>query len=448
MLTLPFELLSCSWPRPVMEEGGRWVSEPEWSAPPSPFRPQPLWRMMEGEPAWTIDWCALFRSGIASVVTSEMRRFHVVFRIRAAETGRLVFWDDDGCIIRLGGRVVHEDRTAHGPRRAEVAVQAGDVLEVAHWQSHGDWIWAARSPAEPAANAEAVFAPHREAVRERIRGGQGPPLKFFTDGRNPLRAVVAAYSLVLNGYAPSRLLLYGAHQWSAESARILRAALPFAEEVETARVLATARALGGPGLAEMARRSWFVMKTCVALLDGPEEFALVDDDLFVLGPVDDALEAFHEHDLVFTPDCDHARDYHRAWGGVFRQSRPSPAGCFNAGLYWCRRADDPRRLATRMAQVRADRCSPWLWEQGFIAAAYADRPLHELPTQRYFYPLFDGLPGGALGYDYAGNPCGFASLHFGGLPDKPDDTAMRYLGPQLLGRRAARAADPGLALAG
>jgi len=62
------------------------------------------------------------------------------------------------------------------------------------------------------------------------------------------------------------------------------------------------------------------MKACVGLLDGPEEFGLVDDDLFVLDPVDDALEAFGRHDLVFIPDCDHAREYHRTWGAVFRQS--------------------------------------------------------------------------------------------------------------------------------
>jgi hypothetical protein len=448
MLTIPFELLSCSWPRPVEEEAGRWISEPEWDAPAAPFRPQPQWRMVDGEPAWTIDWCTLFRGGMESLVGSEMRRFHVVFRIRAAETGRLVFWDDDGSIVRLGGRVVHEDRSAHELRRAEVEVQAGDVLEVAHWQSHGEWIWCARSPSGPAADAEEVLAPHRDAVGERVRAGGGPPLKLYTDGRNPLRAVVAAYSVVLNGYAPSAVLLYGSHQWSPAAAQLFHAALPFAEVVETARVLSAARSLGGQTLAEMARRYWFVMKACVALLDGPWEFGLVDDDLFVLDPVDDALEAFRAHDLVFIPDCDHAREYHRAWGNVFRQHSPSPASRFNAGLYWCRRTDDPRRLAARMAQVRPDRCAPWVWEQGFIATAYAHSPLHELPTQRYFYPLFDGLPGGTLGYDYAGNPCGFASLHFGGLPDKPGDDAMRYLGPQLLGRRAARAAEPGLALAG
>ena len=74
-----------------------------------------------------------------------------------------------------------------------------------------------------------------------------------------------------------------------------------------------------------------------------------------------------------------------------------------------------------------------------IALLFAKSRVIELPTQRYFYPLFDGMPGGFLEYDYRENPCGFASIHFGGMNDhKPDDRAMLYLAPAILGRRAAR----------
>ena len=67
----------------------------------------------------------------------------------------------------------------------------------------------------------------------------------------------------------------------------------------------------------------------------------------------------------------------------------------------------------------------------FAALFAGDRTL-ELSTQRYFYPLFDGLPGGILGYDYARNPCGFASVHFGGLVEKPGDTVALFLAPEIL----------------
>ncbi|MFL5386617.1 MAG: hypothetical protein ACJ8GN_29305 [Longimicrobiaceae bacterium] len=448
MLSIPFEILSCSWPRPVDEADRRWVSEPEWNAPPSPLRPQPQWRMVEGEAAWTIDWCALFRGGIISQGPSEMRRFHVVFRIRVAETGRLVFWDDDGSIVRLGGRVVHEDREAHPLRRAAVEVQAGDVLEVAQWQLGGDWLWGARTPSAPAADAEAVFAPHRELVAERVHGGGGPPLKLYTDGRHPLRAAVGAYSLVLNGYAPSAVHLYGAYQWSPEAAALFREAFPFAEIVDTERVLSTARALGGVELARMALRFWYVMKVCSAMLDGPDTFCLMDDDVLVLDPVDDALDAFRAHDLVFIPDMDYGPCHHRTWSPVFGRDTPTPGGTFNAGLFWCRGVHPRAWLAERMPRVPGENCIGACWDQGFIATAYADRPLHGLAANRHFYPVFEGLPAGILGYDYAANPCGFASLHFGGIPNKPDDAAMRYIGPQVLGRRAACAEAPELALAG
>ena len=66
---------------------------------------------------------------------------------------------------------------------------------------------------------------------------------------------------------------------------------------------------------------------------------------------------------------------------------------------------------------------------------FAHNPTRPLPTQRYFYPVFDGMPGGFLDYDYARNPCGFASVHFGGVSPKPADQAMLALAPDVLYRR-------------
>ncbi len=86
---------------------------------------------------------------------------------------------------------------------------------------------------------------------------------------------------------------------------------------------------------------------------------------------------------------------------------------------------------------------PWIWEQGLIALAYAREEIFELSGQRYFYPIFDGLPGGMLGYDYANNPCSFASIHFGGLAEKPSDGVTLTLLPQILGRQPGRHPMPG-----
>jgi hypothetical protein len=75
---------------------------------------------------------------------------------------------------------------------------------------------------------------------------------------------------------------------------------------------------------------------------------------------------------------------------------------------------------------------PFLWEQGLIAVAYATRATHQLHSQRYPFILFDGLPGGLYGYDYANNPCGYAAVHYGGLAEKPSDAfALQVLSDVL-----------------
>jgi hypothetical protein len=86
-----------------------------------------------------------------------------------------------------------------------------------------------------------------------------------------------------------------------------------------------------------------------------------------------------------------------------------------------------------MLSVPLGQHEPWLWEQGFIAMAYSYVKSHGLSAQRYFYPYHDGLPGGFLGYPYRENPCGFASIHFGGLRQKPNDTMMSLLVDEVLG---------------
>jgi hypothetical protein len=438
MLSIPYEVLSCSWPRPIDEQGQRWTSDPEWNAPLMPFSPRPSWTLLGDAPCWTIDWCAFFRAGVGlpnAAMTAEMRRFHVILRVRMMADGELCFYDDDGSIVRRNGVVVHEDRTAHGPRSSTLRVRAGEELEIAQWQYNGSWIWGARITSdERPAGALDVLRPYRDLVAKRLGDPQGPPLKMYTNGAHAARVVVAVYSLVLRGYVPSAIHLFGSEQWSPATRALFAELLPFAEVVDPARLLEGIAAAGGARLADWARRYWYVMKTAVALLHAPDEFCLLDDDVFVLGSHRDALEHFAQADLVYMPDFDHTRDYLSAWKSVNAGPPPLRTSRFNAGLYWMRNRHDRRQLAQRALGLSPTGCHPWMWEQGFIACLFAGGPVHELPSHRYFYPIVDGMPGGILGYDYAANPCGFASVHFGGLDNKPNDAATLALAGDILSR--------------
>jgi hypothetical protein len=140
---IPFEIVGCSWPRPVEVVDGGWVSKPEWDAPLMPTRPLPCWKMFDQQPCWTIDWREFFKSGTKPYHESlggEMRRFHVVSHLRIKENGTLAFWTDDGCVIARNRKVIHSDRGDHPPTRAEIDVQCGEELRVAQWQSGGEWL--------------------------------------------------------------------------------------------------------------------------------------------------------------------------------------------------------------------------------------------------------------------------------------------------------------------
>lgn len=432
----PFDIISCSWPRAVEASGRRWVSAPEWDAPPMPSAPRPRWHTIGGERCWTINWREFFGGGLQQGgAGGEMRGFHVVFRARVNGGGRLFFWDDDGSYVRRNGELIHADPDAHAPTRHEIEVQAGDVLEVAQWQLEGDWLWGARLSPAADASEEALrrLLPYLERVHARLRDPEGPPLKMFFSGGTPARTVLCLYSMILNGYSPSRVVVYGEHQWPETSRGLFDALLPFAEIVPAARVAERIEELGGQGLARMARDG-FVMKACVCLLFEPGEFCFMDDDLFVLAPMREALGRFEDHDLVYQPDADHGAAYLKTWGRLYGGRGGLPTGRINTGLFLLRHAEDPRRLAAEMLRVAPERGAEWQWEQGFVACRFGAAKSFELPSQRYFYPVFDGLPGGVMGYDYASNPCGFVSVHFGGLACKPTDAAALALAPEILGR--------------
>ncbi len=111
-----------------------------------------------------------------------------------------------------------------------------------------------------------------------------------------------------------------------------------------------------------------------------------------------------------------------------------------------RKVFEPQRLALQALQVRPGN-NPPAWEQGLIALAYANKHILELPSQRYPFAIFQGLPGGITGYDYKLNPCGFKAIHFGGLFEKPSDGVALQLASQVLGRYQSITPQASLVLA-
>jgi hypothetical protein len=383
-----------------------------------------------------IDWKAFF---------GEMRGFHVVFEIEILTSGNLAFWSDDGSIIERGGVVVHQDRTAHRLQRNQISVLAGERLRIASWQCYGDWLWGASfSPLDCLGDPARLFLHFLPPIKSKMKHACGPPLKIFTDGVNPSRTVLAVYSMVLNGYSPSKIMLFGEHQWSEQARSLFLRCMPFAEIIETSALRWAISEAGANALSNMAMQAWWVMKACVAFFSDPREFCMMDDDVFVLGSVEDALDAFDAADLVYQADLDHGDAYARVW------RLPQPAGWlttgrFNAGLYWMRNNFNTREIAYRMMQVSPRGTWHVGWEQGFIATLFGAGRTRELPSQRYFYPLLDGLPGGMLGYDYRNNPCGFATVHYGGLPEKPTDAVALWLADEVLrsnGEQYWQSAEP------
>lgn len=422
---LPFRLLSVSWPRPVQQVADRWTSEPEWDAPRAPHLPSLVWRANGTEWLLGIDWCEWFRSGMFRNERAEMRGFHVVFRLQMQIGGRLVFWDDDGSIIRRAGAVVHEDRRAHPRERHEIDVVAGDEIEVAQWQFLGEWYWGARvATTADDRDIRSVFSPYLSRVSQRIGEATGPTLKMFTHGREPARVLLAVYSLVLNGYVPRGIRLYGEHQWTAAAREVFLDLLPSVELIPTDRVVHQVVTVGGRRLAALAEQHWFVLKAVVALLDGPTEFCAIDDDVVILESLQKATAAFRTSNLVFTPERDLGPEYCRFWRRTLGATRALPTGRLNAGLYWMRNRFSPRSISEIALTARPDSARPHLWEQGLLALLGArDRNWTELPSAQFLFPGIDGLPATPYGYDFAGNPCGFTAVHFtGGSAWKPDQS--------------------------
>ena len=359
LLAVPFDLLECSWPQPVDLAGGRWLSPPAWQAPLMPYHPQPRWDLMEHMPVWTIAGrpfvtcsshggfgkmpgrCEGFRSpsGSSCEALATLRSGQ---RMAASSVGRCCPdrrscrpWIGPPCRGRDGGR---HARHRPVPVDRQLVVGAGFV-----------------PPTVSAEDALDMLTPFLNPITTRLQSAAGPAIKMFTDGQHPYRAVVAAYSMIVNGYAPSSLLLYGDYQWSAGARACFEQLLPFATIVPTVDVCDRLERLGGADLATLALRYWYVMKACVMVLEEPDEFCAMDDDVFVLDDVGDAVQAFRTHDYVFPPEDDFADEYHRLWSRVIPRPWPIGTGRANIGVSWQRQRHDRKSVAEAIVEVSPDR---------------------------------------------------------------------------------------------
>ncbi len=443
MLECPFEIINCSWPCPLEQDKIGGLFEPEWGAPLMSTVPRSCLEFIHDRWCWIINWSDFFRFDMAHGFAARyMNGFQVLFRIKMKYTGVFLALDDGDTVMRQNGRVLRGSSDTPPPARFTIEVKAGDELEIAQWnREEKEWLWGGLYLSSEQQNAAVapqpadLLMPYLERVQDRLRHPNGPPLKVFTNGRVPARVIVGVYSLILNGYVPSAIYLFGDHQWRRSERELQKKFLPFAQIVSVGQIIKQIRPVAEPELIERSIKHWFVMKTLVALLYPPDEFCFIDDDVFILGRLDDALAAFQTHDLVFSVNYDHSDEYASTWKHLAEAQSCSPLGKFNAGLYWLRNTKDPRVLAAQMQEVDPATTTPQNWEQGFIAVAYADEHSVALPLSRYYAPAMNGLAGGMFGYDYLHNPCKFASIHFLGVakPDKPSDgETLLYLAPQLL----------------
>ncbi len=445
MLECPFEVLSCSWPRPAQAGSQHWLSEPEWDAPLMPSCPRPQLELINDAWYWTLNYRTFFRGGLCiddGLKGGEMRGFQVVCTLRIRANGVLHFISNDGCIIRYKGDTIYSQRTVQQRIQHKIEVKAGDVLEIALQHSVGEWRWSGHLIASEGGDFASrpdpvtMLLPYLEQIQTLLQHPNGPPLKLYTSARDPIRVVLAVYSLILNGgYIPSGIHLFGSHQWHPAKRMILQKLLPFAQIIPVRQVTSLLKSIAGPELANLAIEYWYVMKTSVAVLHPPHEFCHLDDDVFILDRLDDALEAFKTHNLVYTTNYDYSEKYKQIWGNA-DEDMPLPlsTGTLNAGMYWLRNTLDPQLLAAKALQVPPTATNGMVWDQGFLATAFLHESSLALSSQRYYAPAIDGIPEGLLGYDYARNPCGFASIHLMGVAplEKPTDGEILSILPGIL----------------
>jgi hypothetical protein len=447
LLDRPLLGLTSSYPVAAEWRGEEWVGEPAWNAPEMPDAPIPRLENWRGHGSWLYDFHRFFQNqmGVPYRATSpQMRLRQIVLRGRAARAGRLLIWADDMAVVRRNGLVTGEKR-APGNGGLMIDVASGDEIEIACAQLAGEW-WLSVGFERPVLSDQDridLLRPWSVLAGERLRQPDGPPLKLYTNARNPSLMASSLLTMVVNGYSPEEVLLYGDYQWSPEKRAMVEALLPFARIVPAAETCRRLEELGGPELPELARAHWWVMKSAITLLENPASACMMDDDLLILEPLTDALSASRTHALVHVQDRkDWASRYRGVWSHALSLPDPLPTGLVNCGLVFIRQMHDRQQVARMMVEYSPARIQAmvdfdirkWCWEQGLVAALYAEQPVFPLDLQRHLFVPHDGLPYGPLAYDYERNPAGYSSVHLVNRGYEDDSETLGF----AVGQRALR----------
>lgn len=421
-LLAPYDLLSCSAPIAASGDGVIWSSAPVWDAPQITPVVQPVWNADAEIPSYTTDINRLVDHASprpSGGISSPWLNHHVIMRIRLRRTGDLVLRTSSACVIRHAGRVVAEQRRSHALAADPIVLNLvdGDVLDIALWCGKDGWSLAVdAAPISPDIPSLDVYLP---AVLRRLESPDGPPLVLTTDGLMPNRLALAVYSLILNGFAPSAVEIYGEHRWPELQRQRINELLPFARIVPTTQFRQRVRDSAGPTLDRPLDED-VVFDTAVLLLGGGPEACCITDDLVVLEPLTGALKQFRGADLVGCTTTTPA-DL-QPWIDLLDFDEPSAAAHLAFDLFFRRATADPADLLLDLvsltpyeAQEAANdpaRMDISTWQRSAIAFCFSDAAIASLPTGTLPDPA-DTPPGGPFGYDLTTNPDRRIALRFG-----------------------------------
>jgi hypothetical protein len=297
-----------------------------------------------------------------------------------------------------------------------------------------------------------LLTPLAAAAAGRMVIPNGPTVAVYSDGTSPVRTAIAIYSLVLNGYAPHSVKVFGEHRWSEGTKAFFQASLPFAEIPATEELRSAIRRAGDKALERMIAENDFGLRAAMALFVSNDEMCILEDDVVIIDGLDEGVNRLRTHDLVYAPANDKGRQFRMRWPTVRKLPTALIAADFGGGLYWLRPTSHPALIAEYILQLAVpsggEPDSDWL--NGLIALSYARYDVWKLPehlhtnaatvsgdTHEQQAQLREKL----LSYDYQHNPMRLCSICLDSPLRPLSDREALALVPSLFARSATRLAE-------